>query len=96
MTFDLVRRSKDCDYQLLKLEYDDSFREGNVAAVVSAVYLDDEYLGAKGFQRSLEHIESLNKEIKGNSNYCICTSVDALKEANKKRSNWDYDFTCRR
>lgn len=82
LTFDLVRRSSKNSFKLLDNEYYDDFKKGNVGAVVSAIYIDDEYLLEKAFDRALNHIEALENEVKDSTHFVICTSIKQLQAAN--------------
>jgi|LGVE01.1.fsa_nt_gb membrane dipeptidase len=84
LTFDLVRRSNEFDNELLKREYHKNFVDGNVDCVVSAIYIDDQYIGDKAYERALEHIEILEKEVSNNSEFEICKNHHDLKRVNEE------------
>lgn len=83
LTYDLLRSKSNYKDSLLDTEYLPSFETGKVAAIVSAIYLDDDELAGDVFQKAVDHIDILKKEVGKSVNYSICTNSDDMLECSK-------------
>jgi len=80
LTYDLIRSKSNDKNSLLDTEYLTSFETGKVATIVSAIYLDDDELVGDVFQKAVNHIDILKKEVGKSGNYSICTNSDDISE----------------
>lgn len=87
LNFDLLSRRQAGETQVVKNRYLDSFRNGGISAVVSAIFIENHFLPEQGLRQALDQISALYADCDETPDtFTICTSMaeaDRAKELGK-------------